>query len=339
MNIKKIGMTALAASLVSTSVFAGELTATGTASVTAEGVSGEQLNGSGQTAFSMNNSINFNGSTELDNGMTVSMNFELDQGAAAQAAVTAGGATAADTGSVFDNHSVTISSDALGTFTFAGHGGSSAASALDTTAAGDMWDAFDGEGNGADAVAVSDSAPGNNAMFYTLPSMVDGLSVSASYKPRGTGRASATGFSGTYTGVEGLSVSYGVTDIETGVAITSGDQTVMKASYAYGPVTVAYSNSEYDEASTADNDDDQETTSYNISYTVSDAISVSYGTEEISNGATASTQDAEYDGFKASYTSGGMTVSASMMDGENTTHTTATDEDLEYWSLGLSFAF
>jgi outer membrane protein OmpU len=336
-NFKKIGLTALAASLVSTSVFAGELTATGTASITAEGVSGEQLSGSGQTAFSMNNSINFNGSTELDNGMTVSMNFELDQGAAAQAAVTAGGATAANTGSVFDNHSVTISSDALGTFTFAGHGGSSAASALDTTAAGDMWDAFDGEGNGADAVAVSDSAPGNNSMFYTLPSMVDGLAVNASYKPRGTGRASATGMSATYTGVEGLSVSYGVTDIEGGTSLTSGDQTVMKASYAYGPVTAAYSNSDYDYG-TANGSDDQETTSYNISYTVSDAISVSYGTEAISNGQSGKI-DAEYEGFKAAYTSGGMTVSASMLDAENTTHTTGSDEDLEYWSLGLSFAF
>ena len=39
-NFKKIGMTALAASLVSTSVFAGELTASGSASVTAEGWSG-----------------------------------------------------------------------------------------------------------------------------------------------------------------------------------------------------------------------------------------------------------------------------------------------------------
>ena len=337
-NFKKIGLTALAASLVSTSVFAGELTATGTASVTAEGVSGEQLNGSGNTGFSMNNSINFNGSTELDNGMTVSMNFELDQGAAAQAADGGSTTQAANTGSVFDNHSVTVSSDALGSLTFAGHGGSSAASALDTTAAGDMWDNFDAEGVLGTAVAVSDSSPGNNSMFYTLPSMVDGLAVNASYKPRGTGRASATGMSATYTGVEGLSVSYGVTDIETGVAITSGDQTVMKASYAYGPVTVAYSNSEYDEASTADNDDDQETTSYNISYTVSDAISVSYGTEAISNGASGKI-DAEYEGFKAAYTSGGMTVSASMLDAENTTHTTGSDEDLEYWSLGLSFAF
>jgi outer membrane protein OmpU len=325
-NFKKIGLTALAASLVSTSVFAGELTATGAASITAEGVSGEQLNGSGNTGFSMANSVTFNGSTELDNGMTVSMSFELDQNAAD------------GTNSPFDSHSVTVSSDALGTFVFAGHGGSSAASALDTTAAGDMWDNFDGEGVGADAVAVSDSSPGNNSMFYTLPSMVDGLAVSASYKPRSTGRASATGFAGTYTGVEGLSVSYGVTDIETGVSTTSGDQTVMKASYAYGPVTVAYSNSDYDIASTANNNSDQETTSYNISYTVSDAISVSYGREEISSGA-ASTVDAEYDGFKASYTSGGMTVSASMMDGDNTTNTTASDEDMEYWSLGLSFAF
>ena len=41
MNIKKIGLTALAASLVSTSVFAGELTATGSASLAVEGYSGE----------------------------------------------------------------------------------------------------------------------------------------------------------------------------------------------------------------------------------------------------------------------------------------------------------
>jgi len=331
-NLKKIGLTALAASLVSTSVFAGELTVSGSASLTAEATTGDQLNAAGATGFTQANNIYFTGGGELDNGMTVSLSFELDDGSNS-------GGTTASAGGVWDNHSVTVSSDTLGTFTFAGHGGSSAASALDTTAAGDMWDNFDGLGLGTDAVAVSDSAPGNNSMFYTLPSMVDGLAVSASYKPRGTGRASATGMSATYTGVEGLSVSYGVTDIETGVAITSGDQTVMKASYAYGPVTVAYSNSEYDEASTADNNDDQETTSYNISYTVSDAISVSYGTEEISNGATTSTQDAEYDGIKASYTSGGMTISASMMNGDNTTYTTALDEDLEYWGLGLSFAF
>ena len=70
--------------------------------------------------------------------------------------------------------------------------------------------------------------------------MVDGLAVTASLNTEGATGNNAMGFAATYTGVEGLSVSYGVSDIETG-ATTSGDQTVMKASYAYGPVTVAYS--------------------------------------------------------------------------------------------------
>ena len=78
-NFKKIGMSALAASLVSTSAFAGELTASGSASVTMEGWSGSQVNTS--RGLSMADSVYLTGSTELDNGMTVSMSFELDAGA------------------------------------------------------------------------------------------------------------------------------------------------------------------------------------------------------------------------------------------------------------------
>ena len=75
-NFKKIGMSALAASLVSTSAFAGELTATGSASLTMEGYSGTILQS--DTAYSMADSVILSGSTELDNGMTVTMSFELD---------------------------------------------------------------------------------------------------------------------------------------------------------------------------------------------------------------------------------------------------------------------
>ena len=163
MNIKKIGMTALAASLVSTSVFAGELTATGSASITVENYSGEQIN-TGK-AFSMADSVTLNGSTELDNGMTVSMSFELDN-------------PAADVSGSFDDHSVTISSDALGTFKFSGNGGSTAVSALDATAAGDIFDNFDAQTLNASAVvetttaagtaAVLSTAGGNNTMLYTV---------------------------------------------------------------------------------------------------------------------------------------------------------------------------
>jgi len=331
-NFKKIGMTALAASLVSTSVFAGEMAVSGSASMAMEGHSaGDNLHKG--TSFSMGNQLTFSGSGELDNGMTVSLSFIIDQNDDSNAT----------TSSPFDSHSVSVSSDALGTLVLAGEGGSSAASALDTTAAGDMWDNFNSNGG----VSVTDSAPGDNSIFYTLPALVDGLSVSASYNPQvatGTGHAAQTagnetelGYSATYTGIEGLSVSYGKTDLERHAAATnavsSGEQTAWRASYAYGPVTVAATNSDYDVTGTTS---DQETSSYKISYTVSDAISIGYGTEEISaNGAV----DAEFEGFSASYTAGGMTISANMQDGKNIGNATGAANQVEYWGLGLSFAF
>ena len=333
-NIKKIGLTALAASLVSTSAFAGEMTVSGSASMAAEGHSSVAMNAG--TTFSMGNQLTFSGSGELDNGLSVSLSFILDQGDDATTVAPASG-TKKFGDAPFDSHSVSISSDALGTLVLHGEGGSSAASALDTTAAGDIWDNFDGvSGGGTAGVAVSDTGPGDNSLFYTLPSLVDGLTVNASYKPQGSGAESAVGFAGTYSGVEGLSVSYGTTELNSGTASTSGDQDVLKASYAYGPITLAYSNSHYDVGAATDATN-QETTSMAVSYTVSDAISVTYGTEEIDKGD--STTDAEYDKISASYTAGGMTISATMADGENVAHGTNANEDIEYWSLGLSFAF
>jgi len=235
----------------------------------------------------------------------------------------------AEDGSIFDGHSVTVSSDALGTLVFSGEGGSSAQSALDTTAAGDIWDTFDGT----TGTTVFSSTTSNNSLLYTLPSIVDGLSVSASYVPQGSGAASSTAYAATYTGIEGLSVSYGVGEQETDSA-KQGDTTTMKASYAYGPVTVAYSNNDH---ATETSSKDQETTSFKLSYTVSDAISVSYGEETIDE--EGDTLDAEFSKLAVSYTSGGMTVSASSREAKDALHNSNATDDKDYWSLGLSFAF
>ena len=72
-------------------------------------------------------------------------------------------------------------------------------------------------------------------------------------------------------------------------------------------------------------------------YTISDELSVTYGEETIEKGGDPT--DAEYSVISASYTAGGMTLSASMKEAENVNHTTAANEDFEYWSLGASFAF
>jgi outer membrane protein OmpU len=324
-NFKKIGLTALAASLVSTSAFAGELTATGSASITVENYSGEQIN-TGK-AFSMADSVILGGSTELDNGMTVSMSFELDD---------------ADTAHSYDSHSVTIASDALGTLTFSGNGGSSAVSAMDATAAGDIFDNFDGQvGTAENSTTAGDAAMltspgGDDSLFYTAPAVMDGLAITASYNPKAAGAESSSAFGLTFSGVEGLTVNYGVgSDDGAAGTANNADVTTMKASYAVGPVTLAYSDHSYDSATATR---DQDTKSMSVAYTISDSISVSYGTEEMSTGE-ASTVDAEFTKISASYTSGGMTITASQQEAENISYGTGSTEDQDYWGLTLAFAF
>jgi outer membrane protein OmpU len=324
-NFKKIGLTALAASLVSVSANAGELTISGAASMNVGGYSGENHN-RGAT-FSMGNQFTVSGGGELDNGMSVSISYQLDNGTPAAGP--------------FDDHSVTVSSETLGSLTLAGHGGSSAVTAFDATAAGNVWDTFDGAiGTQSDAstaivtaLGMSDSAPGDNSLMYTLPSLMDDLTVNLSYEPQAKQIDSGTGFAVHYTGVEGLSLSYGIADVVGATSGASGEQTAYKISYAYGPVTVAYTDSEYD-VQTASSD--QDVTSMAISYTISDEMSVTYGTEEFS---TTAATDREYTVLKGSYTSGGMTVSAQVKEAENVAHGTDSNEDFDYWGLGLAFAF
>ena len=320
-KFKKIGLTALAASLVSVSAHAGEMSVAGSASMNVEGYSGENLNGG--TGYSMGNQLTFSGSGELDNGMTVSLSFTLDQ------ADDANHETAP-----FDGHSVTVSSDTLGTLKLSGEGGSSASTSIDGTAAGDIWDTFDGARGNVTAVAVSDSGTGDNSLFYTLPSVMDGLSINVSYQPQGSGREAATGYGATYTGMEGLTIKYATTDEAGTTEALSGDQDVWNISYAMGPITATASNSDFDVGTSTS---DQEISSYAISYTISDSMSITYGMEEIEKGG--STTDAEYSVVSASYTSGGMTLSAAMKDAENVAHGTASNQDFEYWTLGASFAF
>ena len=332
MNIKKIGLTALAASLVSVSAHAGAITASGAASMTVENYSGD--NRDGGVAYSMADSVTLSGSGELDNGITASVSFELDSDNPGT--------------SSYDNKSVTISSDSIGTLTLAGHGGSSAVSAIDATAAGDVFDTFDTKVGGQATASTAENASvtgdaamlttaaGNNSFMYTLPSVVDGASISASFSPRGTNDNSSSAFAITYTGVEGLSVSYGVgTNNSAAGTGFDADVTTMKASYAFGPVTIAVSDHEFD-SNTATRD--QDVSSYSVSYTVSDEISITYGAEDFSTGE-ASSVDAEYTKISAAYTSGGMTLTLVAAEGENISYGTSVNEDVDYVGLTAAFAF
>ena len=320
MNIKKIGLTALAASLVSVSAAnAGSMSISGAASVGIGGYSSDTHNAG--TSFTMGNQFTVSGGGELDNGLNVSLSYQLDN--------------AAGVSGPFDDHSITISSDEIGTIKFSGHGGSSATSAMDATAAGDIWDGFDGAvATGVTGVTIGASGGTENSIFYTAPSLMDGLALTASYNPQGAQAESETGFGVAYTGVEGLTLKYATMDENTGTAATSGDQTAWRASYVIGPVTLTATNNDYD-MGTATND--KETSSYNISYTLTDEISIQYGTESIDVGSSST--DAEYSALVASYTAGGMTITAKMEGADNVDNSTNSNADVEYWFLGAAFAF
>jgi len=347
MNIKKIGMTALAASLVSVSANAVDMTVSGGASINANQYSGTNLDYG--SSFTMGNALTFSASGETESGLNVSVSFELDEGSNSGNRVsnktTSSGSTAVSnsygqaSSDVFDNHSVSVGNDTLGTLIFSGHGGNSATTKINTTAAGDIWDAFDGAlmSTVATGVGISEAGAGDDSFFYTAPSLMDGLEIFASYNPAGTTSTdeSAIGYGATYTGVDGLTVSYAQADVKTNSSATSGENTAISAKYAYGPVTVAYTINEHDEGT---NTNDQDTTSYAVSYTLTEEISVSYGVEELERGGAAAA-DAEYSKISASYTSGGVTLSAAYSEGDNIDYSNNANADQEYIFLGASFAF
>ncbi len=325
-KFKKIGVSALAGSLVAVAANAGEMSVSGSASVGLEHINGGAA--SGGKSWYMGNQLTFTGGGELDNGMNVSLSFVIDQGddtkSTSNSSTSVSGSNAP-----FDNHSVSIGMDGLGTVTFHGEGGSAAVAAMDSSAAGDMWDNFQASAD------ERKSGKGSNDMItYALPSLLDGLALNASYAPTGdAGQSSSTSWSATYTGIEGLTLAYGAGEDNT--TTVEADATAWKISYAYGPITVTATELEYDHGT---NTSDRDMEAIGISYTLSDEISLSYGSEEVTDGASGAVA-AEFSGFGVSYTAGGMTLTGKMQEGENISYTTAATEDRELWVIGASFAF
>jgi outer membrane protein OmpU len=315
MNIKKIGLTALAASLVSVSAHAGEMSVAGGASL---GLKNTSKTSTGKS-WTMGNQLTFTGGGELDNGLNVSLSFVLDQG---DDSTTTG--TAHNKTSPFDSHSLTISSDDLGSVTFNPEGGSSAQGAIDTTAAGDAW-------NNGSSIAVSSSEAANN-LVYTLPSMIDDVTIVGSYSPGGAGGDSATAWRVGYSGIEGLSLD--LAEGETNTVGSEATTTTMKASYAISSFTVSYSDNEHDTTATTGG---QDITSWNVAYTVSEDLSINYGTE--THDAEGSSVDEEAEVIGVSYTTGGMTISANQYNYEGNGNVAGAAGEKERWALSATFAF
>ena len=324
-NFKKIGLSALAGSLVAMSAHAGDMSVTGTSALYIAN-SDEDA----KTGYSMSDSVTFSGSTELDNGLTYSFSLELD-GDASSAKQTTVDTTA--TNNVVDSHSISLSSDSFGTLTFAGHGGTGVLDAWDDVtpnAYEESWDIV----SGADANRVNGTTD-DNSFGYVSPAF-SGVTLHASYYTPSSGNASTYqdfGIKMSPEMVEGLEVGYAFGTSEA-TAGTEVDESTMYVKYAVGAVTVGYQTSEFDAPTAAASDD---STMWGISYAVSDSFSIAYNVSEFDIGGAA--DDQKSTGISASYTMGGITVAGAMNSTDNIAGSTATTADKDAYEMSVSFAF
>ena len=325
-KLKKIGLSALAGSLVAVSAHAGEMSVSGTAWV---GIGNtDQDKGAGFT--SMTDSLTFTGTGELDNGMNVTLKYELDGD------TTAG--TSADD-QMFDSHSLAISGG-FGKITYSGHGTGGALDSMDDKTPNAYEEAWDAGNSAADDTLVSKGNSIDDSFRYDSPS-IGGAVFTAYYADDS---ASSSIFS-TYMDfgvtlkpemVEGLEIG-----LATGEKDTSATETIERDTqyikYAYGPVTVGYqvAESSSNEAS-ATVSEGFETTAYSATFAVSDSMSIGYGVFEADYDDTTK-KDQESTAITASYTMGGMTIGGLIGEDENIKGEDANDNDK--YELSISFAF
>ena len=315
MNIKKIGLTALAGALVSVSANAADLSVTGGASL---GFSGEEKTDKGN-GWTMNDGISFAASAEMDNGWTVSTSMLIDSSDSA-------------VGYGIDNRSMSINMGDNGTLTFYGDGGSSGIALMDDTtptAGEESWD----DVTGADGHGIGPT--GLDTFFYQNSSLMDGVTIGLDYIPSDGADQLESSSAATikYTGIEGLTIGAGMGEDNGEGAADAKDVTAFNVTYAMDAVSVGYSSFEVD-SNAASDAGDTHLTAMGISYAVSDDLSVSLNTSETEIGGST---DQEAVGISASLVVGSMTLSANHNAVDNVGGTQG--KDRTGYALGLSFAF
>ena len=324
-KLKKIGLTALGTALVSTSAIAADMAVAGGAKLTLSG--GEKATtGNGWT---MTDSMTFRASADLDNGWTVSTAQNLGKGA-------------------INNSNLKVNMGDMGTLEFHSAGGTSVPGSWDDmmpAANEESWHGLTGAAAGTGPIMA---AGANGDMFRYSVNIIDGLDVYASYSPSdgATAVESSSSYGLQYTGVDGLTIGYAQGNNSEKVAVTNGsatasaagaeiDNTAMFVKYAIDSFTLGIQDNESDSATT---NADQSYRGYGVSYAVSDDLSISYaqGTVDYEL-STASDQETTAIGL--SYTSGGITFSGSMHDGEDLGGSTSTLNDKKSYELNIAFAF
>ena len=309
MNIKKVGLTALAGSLVATSAFAGSLTLRGGAKMSYTSSSGTQDSGDTAGRFAMDQEIGASGSGELDNGFVISLSHGLSGEETAKS----------------DTSSLTLDMGDMGTLSYSDadqHVGLAGLEdfmpmayeqANDGIATHNFAKMASGQGFGYDVTAGGvDISIGFSDSLAAAADRTDGEQDTTG----GSGQSSSTSIALSMDVMDGLTVKAGVGSEGQGDG-KELDHTTLGFTYTYGPAKVGYQINDEDDSAAGGTD--LETEIYGISFMVNDNFSISYA--EHNTDKQAVSVDQEIESVQASYSMGGVSINLKDSEGKGLENT------------------
>ena len=347
-NLKKVGLTALAGSLVAVSAHAGSLSVSGGAEISYTGV---EHNGTGASGSTFNNNgnrfgvekfISVNGSGELDNGHTVSIYHGGPYGG-------------------FSSSTLTYNMGDMGTLSYQNSTGDLGIGKIDDlmpSAYEEPWDGIDfvqGSGSG-----VSGRVDGGQTGFNYSNSF--GMAnVNIGYAPKTTndfrgddgGVSGYHGSSNTSATANPSSTSISISaDVADGLMVFGGignkgrdsateefedDHSTFGLKYTMGGITAGYQHSEIDDGAAGSTTADTETDAFGVAFAINENLTISYGYQE-TEVATGNT-DQELTGYAIGYSAGGMSIKAQHNEGEDAVTVGSTSVEMERTEILVGFAF
>ena len=355
-NLKKIGLTALAGSLVAISANAIEMSVSGNTSVsytsnTGTGAAADPSIATGGQAIGVDTGISFTGSGELENGFTVKTFAALDDGRA----------------NTLSSSQLTLGMGSLGSVVFAQQFGTAANGIDDMTprVKEEMWDQAGGS-----ALQGFGRSTAEGAVTYKSPSFdMAGLSLSfgVDYDPA-AGNASddhdaatdkTAGGAGSGTGVVvkiasdlGLTVGAGREVISGQGKRSDKENLTAYALYTMGPISVGYQAYYLDNGTAAPlhaaSAPDYDGEAMSVVFNVNDNLSIGYGEVKETKGTVAGTlaaattpsTDRDISSLTAAYSTGGMAFTIQQTETDNyALAAAASARNTESTHITLAFAF
>jgi outer membrane protein OmpU len=337
-KLTKIGVSALAGSLVAFAANAGELSVSGAANLTytteTNGPQASSANTQGNN-WGHDSDLVFSGSGDM-NGYTVSFYAAIDAGGAAYA-----------------SNQISLDMGDMGTITFDQGVGGNGASAIDDKTPSAFEESWDGVGT---ATAGYDGLTGSTNVFkYT--NTVAGFGINAAYDAEvddantaggatsqnaSTSVANGSNWSVALTNnslVDGLDfgVGYSETTMKDGQATTTDKEVVIGyANYTVGPVVLGVTKGESSGGVAAH--DMHQVEGYGIAFNVNENLSISYNNNEVTY-ARASTTDLsqEREGIAIAYTMGSASIKVQNNDSSGSSTSATTTEERTEVNLSLAF--